>query len=180
MTHLVEINPLDENPFRKFPILRTMWSHDDATLAEQAIDEAFADWRENATDYGKIYLIFSSDTDLIMGLTGFLPWVQSECVGLRWHGLLNQYRGTGLSLEVMDTMRMLAHARYPTAAWFVEYMPEKDSKGELGSYFERAGFQKCGPLESVSWSQKRWQEYRCDIRLPLQRSLDLMGPSYPI
>lgn len=167
MAHLLEINPYAENPFRLFPQLRTIWPAEFVVVAEEAIDEAWNAWHHDSTDYGKIFLICTVDRRRVIGLTGFMPWDAPDRVGLRWHGLLSTFRGNGLSLEIMEHMRILAKERYPKAKTLVEFMPELATLGEEGEYFERAGFKKSGPLGKYEWSTHLWQEYTWDIAVSL-------------
>ena len=62
--------------------------------------------------------------------------------------------------------------RYPMANHLVEFMPATPEHAATAEYFERAGFWRWGEPERVEWSDVLWQEYVCDIRVPL-----LLGPA---
>lgn len=83
-------------------------------------------------------------------------------------GLLPQYRGNGLYLEIINTMREYAAYQYPHAQHFVEFMPVDEGHNDMARYFEAAGFKKWGAPEAMEWSDVPWQEYVCNIREPLR------------
>ena len=125
--HLCPVAASDGNPFEKYPQLQVLWSPQLACIAGEAIDEAF-EHRAQGIDVGEIFLVVNpQDSTDVWGITGFLPWPDGagvlERVGLRWHGLLAKQRGQGLSMAVLEDVRSRAHARYPMASHFVEFMP---------------------------------------------------------
>ena len=170
------VAPEDGNPFERYPQLQTLWSPALVLLAREAIDEAFLDQSEGI-DCGTVFLVVDPDkADEVWGLTGFLPWPDGagvlQRVGLRWHGLVVEHRGQGLSMAVLEDVRARAHARYPMANHLVEFMPINAEHAATAEYFERVGFCRWGPPERVEWSDVLWQEYVCDIGVPL-----LLGPA---
>lgn len=171
---LVQVSPGDGNPLDRFPQLATLWSPVLASIAHEAIDEAFEQHFNAQVDYGAIFLVtHPENTKDIWGITGFLPWPDDatgilQRAALRWHGLLPEHRGQGLSLAIIDRMRHLAQNHYPEASQFIEFMPVSQEHAATAKYFEAAGFTKCGAPERVYWSTDLWQEYACDIRVPLQ------------
>lgn len=176
--HLCPVAASDGNPFEKYPQLQALWSPQLACIAGEAIDEAF-EHRAQGIDVGEIFLVVNpQDSTDVWGITGFLPWPDGagvlERVGLRWHGLLAKQRGQGLSMAVLEDVRSRAHARYPMASHFVEFMPATPEHAATAGYFERAGFVRWGDPERVEWSSVPWQEYVCDIRKPL-----LLAPAAP-
>lgn len=91
------VEPEDGNPFERYPQLQTLWSPELVLLAREAIDEAFLDQSEGI-DCGTVFLVVDPDkADEVWGITGFLPWPDGagvlQRVGLRWHGLVVEYRG---------------------------------------------------------------------------------------
>lgn len=171
---LVSVQPQHGNPFDLFPQLSSIWRPDLAAIAKEAVDEAFDAHRTHGHDYGAIFIVtHPEDPHQVWGLTGYLPWPAAgdgliPRVGLRWHGLLPEVRGHGLSMAIIDTMRMHAGHDYPLARHFVEYMPTSPDYAPIAQYFERAGFVPWGEPERVDWSTDTWQEWACDIRTPLQ------------
>ena len=75
-------------------------------------------------------------------------------------------------MAVLEDVRARAHARYPMVNHFVEFMPINAEHAATAEYFERVGFCRWGPPERVEWSDVLWQEYVCDIGVPL-----LLGPA---
>ena len=151
------VEPEKGNPFERYPQLQTLWSPELAHIAREAIDEAF-EQRARGIDCGEIFLVVNPEN--------------IQDVGLRWHGLLAEHRGQGLSMAVLEDVRARAHARYPMVNHFVEFMPINAEHAATAEYFERVGFCRWGPPERVEWSDVLWQEYVCDIRVPL-----LLGPA---
>lgn len=175
------VDASDGNPFERYPHLQTLWSPTLAQLAREAIDEAF-EQRTRGVDCGDIFLVVNPQSlHEVWGITGFLPWPDGagvlERVGLRWHGLVPEHRGQGLSMAVLEEVRARAHARYPMASHFVEFMPVTPEHAATAEYFERAGFFRWGEPERVEWSNVLWQEYVCDIGLPLSLGLSAVVPA---
>ena len=169
---LRRVQPHAGNPLVQYPVLSTLWTPALTALAKEAIQEAFDSHR--TLDYGAIYLVLDKNhCNKVVGITGYLPWPSSadgliERAGLRWHGLLPSYRGNGLSLEIINTMREYAAYQYPHAQHFVEFMPVDEDHKDVARYFEAAGFKKWGGPEAIEWSDVAWQEYVCNIREPLR------------
>ena len=67
--------------------------------------------------------------------------------------------------------------RYPMANHLVEFMPINAEHAATAEYFERVGFCRWGPPERVEWSDVLWQEYVCDIRVPLLLDPAASGPA---
>lgn len=170
------VEPKDGNPFDAYPVLGSIWSPVLAGIAHEAVGDAFDEHHKSGADYGAIFLVTNPrDPHEVWGITGFLPWPDDasgvlQRVGLRWHGLLPEHRGQGVSIAIIDRMRDLASQRYPDASQFVEFMPVSAEHAATAQYFETAGFQKFGPPERVYWSTELWQEYVCDIHMPLMRA----------
>lgn len=164
---LTELRPGDPNPFREWPVLSSIWAPEMAAIAEEAIDDAFFE-HANGFDYGQIFLLRPTPRGSPVGLSGFLPWDLAQCAaGLRWHGLLKDYRTPERSLQIIDAMRARAAKAYPSARRFVEFMPATPEYGALARYFERCGFLPSSPPRAVDWSPVLWQEFSCDLHAPL-------------
>lgn len=170
------VEPKDGNPFDAHPALSSIWSPVLAGIAYEAIDESFDAFNDTGADYGAIFLVTNpNDAQDVWGITGFLPWPDDtsgvlQRAGLRWHGLLPERRGQGISIAIIDRMRSLANERYPGASHFVEFMPASTEHAATAQYFEKAGFKKFGSPERVYWSSDLWQEYVCDIGTPLTQA----------
>ena len=166
----VELLPSDDNPFREFPDLACIWAPELAILAEDAIDETFAEFHLGHPDYGQIFLIYAQGAldSKPIGITGYFPWPDDgSSIGLRWHGLQETYRGTGASRSAMELMRQLACQHYPHAQTFIEFMPVISAYQPIRNYFKSLGFLAYQEPVEVDWSASLWQEYRCALRTPL-------------
>jgi N-acetylglutamate synthase-like GNAT family acetyltransferase len=156
------VKPSDVNPFRQYPELKTIWLPELAKLAEEAIDETFEEVAEYPDeDIGGIFLI--QQDNKVMGITGFYPTENESQFFLRWHGLLNEYRGLGYSEHIIRAIAEHIENAYPQAKELIEYMPVIDEYIPIKNYFEKLGFKKVGNPENVDWSDYEWQSYSLEL-----------------
>ena len=84
---------------------------------------------------------------------------------------------TAFSLRAVEPEEGNPFERYPMAGHFVEFMPTTPEHAATTEYFERIGFVRWGEPERVEWSDVLWQEYVCDIRVPLLLDPAASGPA---
>jgi len=169
---LKAVLPHHENPFRQFPQLKSIWRPELAMIAEEAIDETFEDLANNpGEDIGGIFLIYKEDTNDLMGITGYFPNLQDETqVYLRWHGLFDEYKGSGYSQNIIQFIVDHVKKQYPQAEEFIEYMPDIEAYIPIKNYFEKMGFKKVGQPDTVEWSDYKWQSYSLKLKAPILKN----------
>jgi hypothetical protein len=88
------------SPFDTYPELNTIWSPEHTALARAATD----DWLQT-DDSGEICLIECiADTGVVIaGITGWWPLDKTRA-GLRWHGVVEQYRMKRISRGAIRRM----------------------------------------------------------------------------
>lgn len=99
------------------------------------------DWLANGDGNGEVLRICAGQYKFIetVGITG---WYEvpghSEFVGLRWHGLLSQWRGRGLSALVLRILARRIAVLQPEARYICEAVLPGDE--DIFRYFRRLGF----------------------------------------
>ena len=166
--YLKTISPQDGNPFHKYPELKSIWEPELSRIAIEAIDENFQLANDHPdADLGHIFLICIRDNnkEKPIGISGYFPSKEdfSEFT-LRWHGLLEDYRGMGYSKKVIESISSYILKKYPNAKEIIEFMPIKESYKEVEQYFNNMGFQKVGSPETVEWSNHQWQSYAYNLK----------------
>jgi hypothetical protein len=94
-------------PFETHPDLETIWSSQLAALAKAAIN----DWLQLPNDTGEVFLIqyFDYPIDWVVGITWWWP-LDDTRAGLRWHGIIEEYRSRGLSKKaIRELCNLLPH-----------------------------------------------------------------------
>lgn len=158
---LIDLNPLDDNPFNQYPELYSIWEPNLSFLAKEAIDEAFELMLLYPdADFGHLFLIEIDSK--VAGITGYFPSNQefSEFM-LRWHGLLEEHRGFGHSKIIISLLANDIKNTYPNAYSLIEITPEEHVYTR--NYFEKLGFIKSGAPEKVEWSTSKWQSYVLEL-----------------
>lgn len=152
-------SPLKMNPFRKHSFLKNIWMPELAEIAQLAYDE---EAQEITNDpmylYGEAFLIKVGKK--IIGVSGYFPLDNEETLfALRWHGLIPEYQGKGLSQAIIKDIQERIESTYPQAEYLTEYMPVIKEYKPMAKYFTKLGFIKEGPYEVVDWSRFKWQNY---------------------
>lgn len=141
--------------FESHPQLLSIWP---TTLLELA--------REGFVEFGRCpggrFLIESEDR--IVGITGYF-WVKNDPGHLRqrWHGLVPEARGRGLSGAVMREAARRGRERFPSAHRLIESMPAGTMGAEIARHYESLGFSKFDPPERGGQAGLDWQSYAVDL-----------------
>ena len=166
---MISIYPISQGcPFSEYPQLNTIWSPEMTALAQEAIDESFVAKNEFSYEIGEIYLI--KDGSDVVGITGFFPYEYDanfldsiHRVGLRYHGLIPEYRGKGYSPEIIRQLLVAIINKYPNAETLIELAPVNEYGDIQKKHFERLGFVTTGPSEKYDWAEHRWQPMHLNI-----------------
>lgn len=162
---------LTGNPFVDHPQLNEIWADPYRSIAIEAITEDLASAEE--VDIGSIFLIKSDDK--VIGITGYYiydyepnelsPKVSAtKCIlGLRWHGLVPDQRGSGFSKEVIKMVLAEARSKHPEASTMIELIPVNPYGETLKGHFNRLGFKSVGAIEKYEWADNFWQPFHLDI-----------------
>lgn len=160
------------NPFEEHPQLKSIWPKELYDLAVAGVTESLDIIGEY--EIGNIYLI--KENDEIVGLTGFYPYEglgprgsfayeDVKHLGLRWHGVIPERRGNGISSAAFSLMLEQAGIKFPNAKRIVEIVPDHENAGIIRRHFEKLGFQKDDtPPKKYDWSEYSWQGYTFPIK----------------
>lgn len=129
---------LSGNPFADHPQLRTIW--EDRGWADHVEADTLSDLAKGDADpaSNRVFLV-CDQSGAVVGITGFYLLPKRQ-IGLRWHGIVPEWRGRGYSkLAFLQVCRI---ARETTNALDVaEYVEMADPKAEsLIDHFKALGF----------------------------------------
>jgi N-acetylglutamate synthase-like GNAT family acetyltransferase len=97
--------------------------------------EASYDWC-NSIDAGEIVVFTDRDTHQLIGVTGWYP-MGSEKAFLRWHGVIDGYRGKGISGIMLEWLMERLVTQYGVMSLY-----ETCNEENHVAYFEKLGFVK--------------------------------------
>ena len=145
----------DQDFFELHPQLKSIWS---ARVLESA--------REGFMELGRCpggrFAIEVQGQ--VVGMTGFYAVPESpRFLRLRWHGLVPEARGLGLSGPAMRAVCALGKARFPKAELLVESMPAGDRGAKVARHFETLGFSPRGAPQNGGAIGFDWQEWTTPI-----------------
>ena len=113
-------------------ILSTCWISE---KARQQFMEASLDWC-NSTDPGEIFVFTDSVTRQLIGVTGWYP-IGGGKAFLRWHGVIEEYRGKGMSVAMLAWLAKRLKVTYQ-----IDKLYETCNEDATVTYFEKLGFVK--------------------------------------
>lgn len=146
--------------FEQHPEILGIWPPSHAKIVQEAVTENLQ--QAEFTDIGGIYALMLEGKAI--GITGYYPFADDfKESGLRWHGILNEYRGVGYSKEGMRLMLGDALARHPNMETLIELLPVTQEGQHNRQYFESLGFRARGKQEIFSWADHAWQEMAANI-----------------
>lgn len=175
MLNVSLLKVVDGNPFLEFTQLQNIWPEPYLSIAMEAIIEDLRD--QNIRDIGEIFLIVRNQN--IIGISGYFPWVdentdgktvQPNAIGLRWHGLIEEFRGSNLSKDVIKLVLESALHKYPQVTTLIELVPLTQYGHKLIPHFEKLGFGPVGTEDRYSWAENSWQQFHLDIQKFLHRN----------
>jgi GNAT superfamily N-acetyltransferase len=148
------------DPFAAYPQLQSIWPEPLLSRARYDTVESLVDIEEE--DFGAIFLVLAGAE--VIGITGYYFYDDTGIeLGLRWHGLLPQWRGAGRSARVIDLLLRYAVPRVPQATTLIELIPDTEYGVALRRHFGKLGFVSAGPVEHYDWSSHGWQPYHLAI-----------------
>lgn len=152
---LREVDEDDGDVFDSHPQLRSIWS---GSLLEMA--------REGFVEFGRCvggrFLIERGGA--VVGITGYYAAPEeTSTLRLRWHGLVPEARGSGLSGDAMRTAAELGRARFPKARLLVESMPAGEAGAKIARHFESLGFSPRGAPEPGGSTGFDWQAWSVEL-----------------
>lgn len=154
-------------PFQEHPQLLSIWPEPYLATAQEGVAESLALIGEE--DIGAIFLVMN-DQEAI-GISGYFIYNEdASALGLRWHGLLEEHRGTGLSERVLEAVLGHAKQQHPNARELIELVPLSEYGAGVARSFVRMGFAPQGAAQRYEWSDHPWQPYSLDIDAFLNRS----------
>lgn len=129
--------------------LRTIWANPAAR--EEALSNT-KDWGrtpacpDQAAYDGEVYTIVVES--MLAGITGWFGYPDGckARIGLRWHGILPQYRRSGVGADSLRALAARVSKSRPEAVWLTERIP--DGRVRLANFFTRLGFRPA-PLDTV-------------------------------
>lgn len=111
------------------------------------------------------------ETGRVVGVTGFYAVREEPSIlRLRWHGLIPEARGRGLSGSAMRAAAELGRSRFPQAELLVESMPSGAKGALIASHFEALGFSPRGRPQPGGAAGFDWQEWAADLSVLLRAS----------
>lgn len=145
------------NPFEDYPEFKKIWPEFSSNLAQEVIAKSIEKKEDG------LYVILYNDTPV--GMTGFfdLEYPEGKYWGLRWHGVLPEYRGKGISEHALYITAMELKKHHPECIGIVEYIPHTDYSNYIFKYFERFGFQAWAEPETVDWAPHKIQAYGINL-----------------
>lgn len=157
MTNTVQLLPVTQNPFDLHPEFKTIWPEFSSSLAQEVIAESIEKQEDG------IYIILVNDNPA--GITGFfdLKYPDGTYWGLRWHGLLPQFRGQGNSEKAICIVVQELKKHHPEVQSIVEYIPHTEYSSYIFKHFEKLGFEPLAEPETVDWAPHKIQAYGVDL-----------------
>lgn len=156
------------NPFHDYPQLKSIWPEPYLSIATEAVLDDIK--IQNQVDIGEIFLIKKNDS--VIGITGYFHWDTetskdnsgfSNAVGLRWHGIVDEYRGERISKEAISLVLHSVISKYPSIETLIELVPVNPYGNKLRPHFEHLGFVPIGNPEEYDWAEDLWQQYHLPI-----------------
>lgn len=163
---LIEV--VDGNPFNLHPQLNALWPDDLLQVAIESVDEYLH--QRPLCEQGTLYTINLDDK--VIGVTGYFPYWENKSVGtldeldsfgLRWHGVIEAYRGNGYAKQAMSEVAKVILEKHQEAKFLYELMPIDQDATHRDQYFRAHGFLPHGPQEKFSWHDKLWQPYIANL-----------------
>ncbi|MFY2658370.1 GNAT family N-acetyltransferase [Achromobacter xylosoxidans] len=153
----VELRGAEANPFVEHPEFRLIWPTASSRIAQEATAEALENGEEG------VFVIHADGTPV--GMTGYFDLESADqgWWGLRWHGLVAQHRGKGISEQALGLVAGEILNRHASARMLVEYIPLTDYSAYLFRYFEGLGFSAVAPPEHVDWAPHRIQAHGINL-----------------
>lgn len=150
-----------QNPFAEWPALRSIWPEPHRSLAEEAVVEHLQQMKD--VELGDIQMILLDGRTV--GISGYFPYdAEGTNLGLRWHGILPEVRGQGISAKALQLVARRAIERFPQAGNLIELVPLTDEGEVISSYFSKLGFAPVGEPETYEWAEHAWQPYAINLR----------------
>ena len=148
------LQQIDTNPFTSYPEILQIWHRRREELLRDVQDCL------NNPHIERMFLIILENKPV--GITGFYQY--DDNVGLNWHGVLKEYRRTGIGLTALNELIPLAIQHYPNARYLIEELPA-DRENELKLFFLNAGFERTDTLVDKPWitTDTDWIEYRLPL-----------------
>lgn len=141
------------NPFIDHPQLKNIWPEFSSNIAQEEIAKSIEKQEKG------LYLILYEDKPV--GITGYfdLEYPEGAYWGLRWHGILSEFRGKGISEKALYITALELKKHQPEVYGLVEYIPHTEYSGYIFKYFERLGFEPLAEPETVDWAPHKIQAY---------------------
>lgn len=140
------------NPFEDHPALRTIWAPALGLHAETDTVADLALGRDRDPHHNNIYLI-QNESGQVVGVTGFYqPMNDPEVLGLRWHGIIPEYRGRGYSHASIEAVCLIAATQNQNAKSIIEYvsMDDAEEAAKLAKHFQNLAFFFDGDAQDVA------------------------------
>lgn len=115
-----------------FPQLNTIWS---SLKHRYYCREATKEFQLNLSEKGNIFLVTHLYDFLVIGLTGYCP-IDKDRVFLRWHGIIPDFRGMGISTNILN----LLLAKIKENGYTTVYETTESEK--VRDYFIKQGFEQ--------------------------------------
>lgn len=140
---LVEYKKGSENPFRKYPHLKSIWEQNGI---QDRVENSIDKYNDSDEENGKIFLIKMSNQ--IIGITGYYFTDDANCIGLRWHGIVPNMRAKGRSTEALNLLWDYLRENDSSVKYVQEFARQDDIRAI--EYFEKIGFKKVEPSAKIN------------------------------
>lgn len=148
------------DPFEEHPRLKQIWPSPYREIAQEAAAEDIAAMRGGAR-LGGVFLAWLDGA--VVGISGYFPLEESKIIGLRWHGVVPEQRGKGISADMLRLILPEALADFPRAEELMELAPANEYGVAIEKHFKKLGFKARGPQETYDWAENAWQPYHLNI-----------------
>lgn len=129
---LIKYNINDISPFEKYLDLKTIWNiKESQTEAEKSIE------RFKLSNNGEVFLI--CEENKIIGITGYYYTEIKTILGLRWHGIIPEFRLKGYSTKALNELILIIKEKNILCEYIQELIPEKRFD-ELSKFFIKNDF----------------------------------------
>ena len=168
---IYSFSPLDYNPFNT-PEIASIWDEEFAAIGREAYEEEKEELLKNSMGYfGECFVAIVKEKgqkQKTVGISGYFPMNEEMSrFFLRWHGVRDEFKGTGLSNFLIKTVIERIEKNHPKAETLVEHMPDIESYKKIAEIFLKMGFSPLDSTEVYDWSPHPWREWE----KPLHSSL---------